>query len=60
MSVTPDWQQRVIDEQNDLNDKVTKLETYLAGDALTRELLETQLFHMQKYLLVLNERIAGF
>ncbi len=67
MTQYADWQQRVIDEQRDLNEKIIKLTGFLfGGDELRRafpedeDLLREQLQHMQAYSAVLCRRIIGF
>lgn len=67
MTQYADWQQRVIDEQRDLNDKIVKLTGFLfGGDELRRvspedqDLLREQLTHMQAYSTVLCRRIIHF
>lgn len=60
------WQQRVIEEQAALTEKIVKLKTFLrtGGGAalcgLDRDILETQLEHMQGYADALAIRIARF
>ncbi|HAS8353333.1 TPA: hypothetical protein I7721_19805 [Vibrio vulnificus] len=60
-------QQRVVDEQTDLEDKVTKLNTFIASssvftdlDATQQGLLMAQVGAMNSYLEILNLRIASF
>jgi len=62
----PDWQERVIIERHQLNEKVTKLGTFL-DSAVVRgivphdlALLRVQHNAMSTYLAVLDERIALF
>lgn len=61
----PDWQKRLREEHDALEDKVLKLVSYLAGDrcgtendAKSMHLLEVQLILMRAYRDVLNARIA--
>lgn len=59
-------EQRVVEECEDLQGKVTRLATFLEGDLSKeikppdRHLLERQLEYMQDYLRILKMRIAGF
>jgi hypothetical protein len=60
------WQQRVIDERNELHRKFTALEHFMWGeqfhalDRKQRSLLKKQLHYMFKYLYVLHSRIASW
>lgn len=64
----PDYQQRVIDERNNLAEKVEKLKVFLGSPpprSTTVPLQEQvrmfrQLDYMKLYLQVLDERIAAF
>jgi hypothetical protein len=64
--VRPDWQQRVIDECQELNDRLGKLCDYMATDAyraldeISRHLLGKQLGYMRDYAHILGMRIARF
>jgi hypothetical protein len=57
------WEERLIDEKNELQDKVEKLELFLdspacvAIDRKDRDLLLNQLFTMYHYLHILNQRV---
>lgn len=60
-------QQRVVDEAKDLEDKVTKLKSFIAGNpifaslnSLQKGLLISQVNAMNVYLEILNLRIASF
>ncbi|KGA24913.1 hypothetical protein AO825_08295 [Pectobacterium brasiliense] len=60
-------QQRVVDEQTDLEDKITKLNSFIAQspifaglDATQQGLLMAQVGAMSSYLEILNLRIASF
>ncbi|EMQ4857230.1 hypothetical protein AAIB78_001863 [Morganella morganii] len=60
-------QQRVVDEKADLEDKVTKLNAFIASslvftdlDATQQGLLMAQVGAMNSYLEILNLRIASF
>lgn len=62
-----DWQIRVLEERDDLRQKLHKLRNYLDSDtskvyvkASGVLLLEDQEYFMQRYLDVLNQRIAEF
>ena len=59
-----DWQQRIIDEKNELDEKTIKLERFINGnlsfDALTaqdQELLKAQLEIMKAYIAILIARM---
>ena len=59
-----DWQQRIIDEKNELDEKTIKLERFinenLSFDALTaqdQELLKAQLEIMKAYIAILIARM---
>jgi hypothetical protein len=61
------YQQRVIDEKRELDEKLTKLKAFITdGDRffqvpeLERERLVRQLQHMADYSSVLRERIVAF
>jgi hypothetical protein len=64
--VRPDWQQRIIDECQELNDRLGKLCDYMATDAyraldeISRHLLGKQLGYMRDYAHILGMRIARF
>jgi hypothetical protein len=64
--VRPDWQQRVIDECRELNDRLGKLCDYMATDAyraldeISRHLLGKQLGYMRDCAHILGMRIARF
>lgn len=60
-----DWQQRVIYEKEQLDDRVKKLKAFVAkppaevhGDAIVN--LKLQLHHMEAYSSILATRIATF
>jgi len=60
-------QQRVIDEQIELNERLTKLSAFIASSpvfeslsVLERQRLKEQEYHMTQYLNVLGRRIAAF
>ena len=62
-----DYQQRVIDEKKELNEKIMKLVAFLANPALLSRLtkgelrrLERQFVIMESYRDILNERILAF
>jgi len=59
------WQQRVIDEQRDLNEKIVKLTAFIYGSeprtpSIDWELMQEQLRAMQTYSGVLCRRIISF
>lgn len=60
------FQQRVIDEKNDLDEKITKLDEFIGTDIFYKLFLSEQdrlleqLALMQSYSEVLGERIAEF
>lgn len=60
------WQQRVVQEQAELSEKVEKLEAFLGSDQVEQlptdqqDWLDLQCRAMALYLDVLNKRIAGF
>lgn len=60
------WQQRVIDEKNELIRKVKRLNKFILTDdfeelsAAEKELLRRQHKLMMEYKLILNERIKRF
>ena len=61
-------QQRVIDERDELSNKLTKLNAFINSDTFTekvkdlreRDRLILQKFIMTRYLEILNERITAF
>ena len=59
-------QERVVEEETLLNEKIEKLETFIGGDKFLtidrseQERLKEQLTHMMKYTLVLRKRIHAF
>lgn len=61
-------QQRVIDERDELSNKLTKLNAFINSDGFTktvkdlreRDRLILQKFIMTRYLEILNERITAF
>ena len=61
-----DYQERVIEEEKQLAEKIFKLESFLKVklfaelDSLERRRLRRQLTHMEGYLRVLQERIEAF
>lgn len=59
-----DYQQRVVDEKIALDDKITKLEAFLAKKPVVSKddqiRLPDQLGHMRAYSGVLGQRIAAF
>jgi|HubBroStandDraft_5_1064220.scaffolds.fasta_scaffold55141_2 hypothetical protein len=60
------YQQRVIDEKAELDEKLTKLTTFLAGSLVAtlpageQDRLDRQANIMQQYSMILGERIAAF
>lgn len=59
------WQERVVEEHRELNDRVCKLRAFLSTDAVVLSLVERdrlvrQRVFMEAYLQVLTERIAAF
>lgn len=60
------FQQRVIDEKTELDEKRQKLSEFFDNDkfneleASAKDLLETQYYHMSKYSETLGERIKLF
>jgi len=60
------WQQRVIAEKEEVDQKVQKLAAYLASEAVEmtspqeRELLDRQLDVMTSYRSILSERITSW
>lgn len=61
-----DWQQRVVEERDELAQKIAKLAAFMCGAAFTkqeegsRNLLHNQLNHMNAYLCILDARIDRF
>lgn len=61
-----DFQQRVIDEKNDLDEKIVKLDEFIGTDIFYKlflseqDRLEKQFILMQDYSEVLGERIGEF
>jgi len=61
-----DYQQRVVDEQNELDEKARKLDAFLMSDKSSglhpdeRTRMVRQLQVMQEYSGILGERIAAF
>jgi hypothetical protein len=60
-----DWQQRVVEERNELYDKIHKLEDFLQQERhdiaqQQWDLLRSQLHYMQLYGDILNTRISAF
>lgn len=60
-------QQRVVDEKNDLNEKLGKLSSFISGSEIYKKLpydeqcrLKAQLFAMQMYFNILDDRIDNF
>lgn len=60
-------QQRVVDEKNELFDKIDKLDVFIKTNPIfgqmeeqDKELLEEQLQHMSAYWDVLKQRVEGF
>lgn len=60
-------QQRVVDEKDELAEKLTKLNDFIGGNNIydslpadERNRLARQAFVMKDYLDILNERIAAF
>jgi hypothetical protein len=55
------WQERLIEERDQLAKRLEKLDTFLWRKNIpTRETLQDQRLHMRRYLGVLNLRIAQF
>lgn len=60
------FQQRVVDEQTELNEKIVKLEAFLEGDFFKKlpkaeqDRLTMQAIHMNDYNDVLRDRIRNF
>lgn len=66
-SSIPPHQQRVIDEKNELEARLTKLSTFMSGNSIfdglpskEKEMLKAQHTSMSAYLSILNDRIANF
>jgi hypothetical protein len=61
-----DWQQRVIGEKDQLDDRIEKLESFLSSTQVDNveenalELLQRQLTVMQEYSAILGERIDSW
>lgn len=62
-----DWQQRVIDEQKALDEKIDKLDSFIKANSAFQTLpteerrrMLAQLYIMQAYSVVLSQRIAAF
>jgi len=58
-----DWQERVVAEQRELQEKITKLEVFLPAENLSDEdngLLFQQLQAMKRYSKILLQRINNF
>ena len=60
-------QQRVVDEKNELFDKIDKLDVFIKTNPIfgqmeqqDKELLEEQLQHMNAYWNVLRQRVESF
>ena len=60
-------QQRVVDEKNELFDKIYKLDVFIKTNPIfgqmeqqDKELLEEQLQHMKAYWNVLRQRVESF
>lgn len=66
MSELPAFQQRVVDEEAELSDKLNKLGAFIHGEIFSglpeedRRLLQEQDDHMRRYVAVLRLRIARF
>lgn len=66
MSEKPDWQQRVIDEREELDGRLTKLENFMRSNKwdsvgfVDQSLLEEQRACMTLYRNTLDRRIVGF
>ena len=62
----PDWQKRVIEERDALQEKVDKLVAFTSTNLfyqqgyVTRVQMNEQLTHMRSYLDVLDQRIEAF
>jgi hypothetical protein len=58
-----DFKTRLLEERDQLKEKLEKLDTFVDGDIfptileLQRELLLVQLYHMSEYLYILDERL---
>lgn len=59
-----DWQQRVVEERDQLGEKIDKLKIFLDNnnkiDEFDFEILDLQLSIMQSYAAILNSRISRF
>jgi len=61
-----EWQNRVISEKEELDNKITKLKEFLSSDKdkeldnMTFALLTEQCYYMQEYSIILEERIKHF
>lgn len=62
-----DWQQRVVDEKTELDEKIGKLSVFVRSDAyhslengMDKDLLDDQLNAMEVYSNILAERIERF
>lgn len=59
-----DWQQRVVEERDQLGEKIDKLKAFLDNnnkiDEFDFEILDLQLSIMQSYAAILNSRISRF
>lgn len=61
-----DWQQRVVDEKKELDEKIKKLNSFFSTEAFSllattdAVLLRTQYVVMQEYSSILAKRIARF
>lgn len=59
-----DWQKRVIEERNELREKLSSLAAYIGNDefdsldGLSKELLVEQLVCIGKYISILDKRIS--
>jgi hypothetical protein len=62
--MTDDWRQRVVNERDELADRLARLDGFLLSsnraDVLDCGLLEEQRVHMRAYLGVLDQRIEAF
>ena len=61
-----DFQQRVVDEKRELDDKISRLKPFVEGEKFKelppdeRARMNRQLFHMECCAVILGERIAAF
>lgn len=53
------WEQRLIEEKRDLDEKITKLNAFIVGRGSANSILLAQLATMSHYSMILGLRISG-